>query len=102
MDNIYLKTELKYTKTSIDVLKARYQYGLVLIGMALIQADAKDEKLKKQNLLEETNIGDKLTIENIVFRTTSSIAPVLLPLIESLGNLTEEKIVAGSQPGDDE
>jgi len=103
MDNIYLKTEMKYSKTNSEIIKARYMYGLVLIGMALIQANASAEKVKTDDESRDQE-GDveELTLEERVFRISSAIAPVLLPLVESLGSLTEEQIAVGSQVGDDE
>lgn len=93
MDNIYLKTEIKSSKEELEILKARFIYGLVLVGMALIQADAKAEKVKTENQSEEqTDNNEVPTLEEQVFRTSAAIAPVLLPLVESLGALTEEQI----------
>ncbi|TRZ92841.1 MAG: hypothetical protein D4R82_06265 [Dehalococcoidia bacterium] len=103
MDNIYLKVEEKYSKTSPDIIKARYKYGLVLIGMALIQADAASDKSKVTNESNgETINGEELPLAERVYKASSAIAPVLLPLIDSLGNLTEDQVKVGSQIGDDE
>ena len=38
-----------------------------------------------------------VTLGDHVFRTSSAVAPVLLPLIESLGSLTEEHVRVSSQ-----
>jgi hypothetical protein len=103
MDNIYLKAEEKYSKTSPDIIKARYKYGLVLIGMALIQADAaSDESKATIESNGETINGEELPLAERVYKASSAIAPVLLPLIDSLGNLTEDQVKVGSQIGDDE
>ena len=103
MDNIYLKTEIKASKDAPEILKARFMYGLVLVGMALIQEDSKSEKVKDANESEDqTDNNVALTLAEQVFRTSAAVAPVLLPLIESLGALTEEQIAVGSQVGDDE
>lgn len=101
MDNIYIKTEMKNSKIDSEILKARYIYGLVLMGMALIQADANGEKTDNQ-IKDDGDDDIGLTLEERVFRISSAIAPVLLPLIESLGGLTEEQMTMGSQTGDDE
>jgi hypothetical protein len=103
MDNIYFKTESKSSKEGPEILKARWIYGLALIGMALIQADVKAEKQEASEESEEQVVeGEALTLEEQVFRTSAAVAPVLLPLVESLGALTEEQIGVGSQVGDDE
>lgn len=102
MDNIFLKTEIKSSKADPEILKARYIYGLVLIGLALIQEDVKRERSTIKDDSKSNDDEDKITIEDQVFITSAAIAPVLLPLIESLGGLTEEEIAKGSQRGDDE
>ncbi|GAI58793.1 unnamed protein product, partial [marine sediment metagenome] len=84
-DNIYLKTEIKASKDAPEILKARFMYGLVLVGMALMQEDSKAEKVKTENESEDqTDNNVALTLEDQVSRTSAAIAPVLLPLIESL------------------
>ena len=75
MDNIYLKTELKATKETPDILRARWQYGMVLIGMAL--------------LLNHSDENSDGTAEAEAAKATAAIAPVLLPLIEHLGALSD-------------
>jgi len=40
-------------------------------------------------------------LEKRVFDTTAAVAPVLLPIVETLGSLTEEQVSIGSQIGDD-
>lgn len=105
MDNIYLKTEVKSSKTAPELLKARFVYSLVLTGMALIQADAERQKTKpddENKLGDDTGDNGELTFEERVFQTSAALAPVLLPMIESLGGLTEEQAKVGSQVGDDE
>jgi len=103
MDNIYLKTEIKASKDAPEILKARFMYGLVLVGMALMQEDSKAEKVKTENGSEDqTDNNVALSLDDQVSRTSAALAPVLLPLIESLGALTEEQIAVGSQVGDDE
>ena len=37
MDNINLLTELKYIKSSPELLNTRFKYGMVLIGMAILK-----------------------------------------------------------------
>ena len=91
MDNIHLKTELKATSENPRIIKARWQFGLVLIGMALL----KDESVASS---ESTNglfaaQYEEISAEERVARAAKSIAPVLLPLIEHLGALSEEEVV---------
>jgi len=103
MDNIYFRSECKYSKEDAKILKARWKYGLALLGMALIQADTKTEKSAiNEESKSQTEEEEGLTLEQRVFRMSAAVAPVLLPIIETLGSLTEEQVVIGSQVGDDE
>jgi len=103
IDNIYIKTESKSNKVDSKLLKARFTYGMVLLGMALIQADAQNDKPKTDDVSgDETSNNGAPTLEGLVFQTSAAVAPVLLPMIESLGGLTEEQVKIGSQVGDDE
>lgn len=83
MDNIHLKTELKAIKDveKINLLKARYKYSMVLIGLSIInycktQADEKD-----------------VDVEDLVSKTTSIISPILLPMIDSMSELDINELI---------
>jgi len=77
MDNIYLHSEIKaQSDIEAKLLQERYKYALVLIGMALL----------KENT--ETNNSEK-DIEKEVFETTSKLSPIILPMIDYLGEELE-------------
>lgn len=95
MDNVYFKTEVKSSNDDPGILKARWVYGLTLIGMALIQADVGPEESKNRSVPKRDNEDEtETTLEDRVFETTEALAPVLLPLVESLGSLREDQIIA--------
>lgn len=74
-DNVHLLREQKSnTKVEPKIQLARFKYGLVLIGLSMLNEHKKSKA--------ETEI------EPIIFEATRSIAPVLLPLIQSMGELT--------------
>jgi len=101
MDNIYLKTEKKYSKNSAQIIDTRYEVGLTLLGLALIQSHIQSEKSQQRD--EECGQSEEEpTLEEHVYRTTAALAPILLPLIDSLGSLTEEQAKIGGQMGDDD
>lgn len=83
MDNIHLQTEIK-SNPKIDpaLLEARYKYGMVLIGLALLKEFEKKEK--KENERENENIYQEIS------ETTQAILPFLLPMISSLGEIEVE------------
>ena len=103
MDNVYFKTEVKSSKFSPEILRARFTYGLVLIGLAVIQADESSPKPSSDDEAEkQSGENGTLPLEERVFQTATAVAPVLLPLIESLGAVTEEQVSIGSRTSDDE
>ena len=83
MDNVHLKTELKVTKGTPEIIRFRWQFGMVLIGMALLKGIPNESE------------EDLPTPEENVLKTTEVIAPVLLPMIEHLGALSEEDLGSG-------
>ena len=88
MDNLYLKTELKNTKEHPEILKARWKYGMVLIGMALLR-----ERKEPDNEPDDgfRTGGEAASPYDCVYEATAAIAPVLLPLIAHLGSLSESE-----------
>jgi hypothetical protein len=95
MDNVFLKSELKSSKEDIELVQKRWQYALVLVGLALLH----DDKQKSQSRVGKQKDGawqeadsdqDESGSEQIDQRIealTIALAPVLLPMIESLGAL---------------
>ena len=79
MDNIHLKTELKGTKEDMEIVKARWQVGMVLMGIALLKEAKQGEPENDDGPTPEENVRD----------ITTAIAPILLPMIEHLGALSE-------------
>ena len=90
MDNIHLMTEKK-SNSKIDnkLLDARYKYGMVLLGIALLKDNedsSKNNKLVDKDY-EENNVYNKISYLSTV------ISPILLPMISGLGELQEEDFI---------
>ena len=94
MDNSYFKHELKYNKGSDELLTAQWKYGLVLIGLGLLQEDK-----QHGNGATPTN-GEEDSLPEIVDRLSRAVAPVLLPMIDYLGDLDLETAVAEMAVGE--
>jgi hypothetical protein len=92
MDNIHLQTEQKVTST-IDpkLLEARYEYGMVLIGLAFLRDS------KCSNNKERDTTSDDMDICDKIIYVTRAISPILLPMISGLGDLdvADTKITNG-------
>ena len=74
MDNIHLLTELKYAQPSIELLNARYKYGMVLIGMTLLQEPKNFETTGE-------DVSPSELIYERIRQFTRAISPLLLPMI---------------------
>lgn len=95
MDNVFLKTELKSIKDEIELIHKRWQYALVLVGLALLHEDRQQRKAARAgngglSQIEDAEEQGSETIEDKVAKVSTALAPVLLPMIESLGSLDLE------------
>ncbi len=82
MHNLYLLHEIKaQALAEPQLLEAQYKYGMTLIGMALLQSKRTDKTAVDDQKPEDENM------ETTVASVTRSIAPVLIPLIHSLGEM---------------
>jgi hypothetical protein len=83
VDNIYLLSELKGAKDhEIQALNAKYKFGLVLIGIALLNDFNNGEHNDENNVVE------------VIRKTSIAISSVIIPLIDSLGAIDIQDIVA--------
>lgn len=95
MDNVFLKSELKSSKDAIELVQKRWQYALVLVGLALLHDDkqkgksaaAKGKDGEWQETDSDKDESGSEQIDQRIEALTIALAPVLLPMIESLGAL---------------
>jgi hypothetical protein len=86
IDNIYLKSELKTGKSvEFNLVKHRYIYGMVLIGLAMLQDDVM--KRQKNNEDSDESQSNEQNIYDRIETTTRALSPILLPMINSLAEL---------------
>ena len=101
-DNVHLQRFLKYELKAGDeekVAKSQFELGMMLTGLALIYQDKLDPKPgRTTGGAEEAEA--KESIEQRVSDVTKALAPFLLPMIDALGGLDEEKISARSASGE--
>src|SRR3989344_4802084 len=87
MDNVYLQMEIKENiKIDPKLLEARFKYGMVLLGISLIDFEEKRKKNEKQTQQKE----DDISIFERISQFSRAISPTLLPMISSLGDLEIE------------
>ena len=88
IDNKYLRIAQKEPKSDPRLLEKQFTYGLVLIGMAILQ----DYQHARKRADADGRDGDSSSIEDIVVTTTRAVAPILLPLIEAIGGLSADDL----------
>lgn len=84
MDNVYLQIEIKENiKIDHKLLEARFKYGMVLLGISLLDFEEKKKKVKKTTPQEKEDVS----IFEKISQFSRAISPMLLPMISSLGDL---------------
>ena len=81
-DNKYLLHSYKQRGADPAVLEKQFVYGLVLVGLALLQDH--HQRAKTRN-------AEDIDISEQVRRTTTALGPILLPMLQAIGSLSEEK-----------
>jgi hypothetical protein len=82
VDNKYLKIIQKESRTDADLLEKQFTYGFVLVGLALLQ-----DRRKKD---DTGNAG--MDAETFVAHTSRALAPMLIPMIQTIGGLSVDDI----------
>ena len=87
-DNKALQSELKFTKLPVQVVRKQFEIGIVLIGMAVLHdAKVRHEAGGKPSVKDEED-----SVEKRVLETTRAVAPIVLPMIQSLGDLATDEV----------
>ena len=89
MDNIYLQSELKASKENLDLIRARWEFGMMLVALALLRPGGNGRDADRSSATESES---EPLPQDEVYKVTAAIAPVLLPLIEHLGALSNDDI----------
>ncbi len=88
VDNVFLRTEVKRASQDPEIAEARFIYGLVLLGLAMLREDAQVDKRRRvhedPSVVEE---GERTSIEDKIEDFSRAAASVILPMIEHLGGL---------------
>ena len=97
MDNAYLKADLKSTSIDIQLVEARFIYGMALLGLAILH-DTEKTPEKQNNISDDEQNGKN--VEYVVESVTQAIAPILLPMIDGLGTLETTDVESYSAAGE--
>lgn len=101
VDNISLRTDMKGLSEDVALREAKFFYGNVLIGLALIHQDKNQPKPVRKNA-SSNGEQDAAQIAETVNATTRALAPFLVPMIDFLGALTPDEAAGIAQAGDEE
>jgi len=95
MDNLYLQSELKVAGDDVSLLKAQFKYGMVLVGLGLVHQHRQDRKKtpRVDDGDENEAQGAFVNLPKTVEYFAMAIAPMLLPTINALGDLEEDRSV---------
>lgn len=103
VDNLYLLHEVKYGGDDPALMKAKFKYGNVLVGLALVQDDnLRNSDKGESDSQSGTNGNGSLSVEERVESTTRALGPFLIPMINYLGALSEDDIPSVGSAGDEE
>lgn len=83
--NVYFLTDLKGTKDDPRVAEAKFVFGNVLVGLALLHDS-------KNGAKEIDDDGETESATQRVASTTRALAPFLLPMIDYLGSLSPDEV----------
>jgi hypothetical protein len=87
IDNIHLLSEIKPAKTTdIQALQAKYKFGLVLVGLSVLNDNNRQAKTEDED--ETANIFE------LVAKISKAISPVIIPMIDTLGALETQDLIA--------
>jgi hypothetical protein len=87
IDNIHLLSEIKPAKSlEVQVIQAKYKFGLVLLGLALLNETNKQQKPDEQEEMDSVFT----TIEKV----SKAVSPIIIPMIDTLGALETQDIIA--------
>jgi len=94
VDNLYIRTDMKNKAEAARLIEAKFAYGSVLVGLALIHDD-------KENTNGSSGDGAEGSLAGKVRSITRALAPFLVPMIDNLGALTDDVVTGLAQQGDE-
>lgn len=96
VDNRSLQTELKGNSDAARVTRSKFVYGCVLVGLAMIH----DERRSGRAAADGADEQQPSTTRK-VRDVSRALSPFLIPMINSLGALTEDEVSALARQGDE-
>ena len=95
VSNSSLLTEMKYSKQDPRLMEAKFKYGNVLLGLAMLHHGNEDDEEEGQ----QSEDGEKEDATSRIRKVSAAVAPVLLPMIDQLSGLDEDDLAAFDEAG---
>ena len=99
-DNIFLKTELKVSRQDPELVRAKFKYGMTLVGLGALRHGGESHPNNAGQ--DDQSDGDSKTAdqseEDLIAVASDVVAPMLLPMIDGLGGLELEEDAVDSSP----
>jgi hypothetical protein len=86
MNNVFIDQAIKERPKRVREIRNRYKFGMTLLTLALIRHDL--EVRKREQPTDEDEKTQRQDIHETVAEVTTAIAPFLLPLVDSLSQIT--------------
>ena len=88
MNNVFIDQATKEKPRRVREIRDRYKFGMTLLTLALIRHDLEVRKRELTSAAEEDEGQQRQDVHEMVAEVTSAIAPFLLPLVDSLSQLS--------------
>lgn len=92
-----MKTELKTTNIDSTILEERFIYGLVLVGLSLIHDEVNRVPSKEDTRDNNETQQVSVNIEDKVFDVSRALAPIILPMINTLATVVPDEHPHGDE-----
>ncbi len=89
MNNVFIDQAVKEKPRKVRQIRDRYKFGMTLIALAVIRHDLESKK-RERPAEEDEDAKPHVEVWDMVAEVTSAIAPFLLPLVDSLSQITGE------------
>lgn len=98
VNNTSLMTEMKYSKQNSCLLEAKFKYGNVLLGLAMLHGETGTGEVQDSENDEE----GRRSVQDRIRQVSTAVAPVLLPMIDQLSGLNEDDLEMFGELGEDD
>jgi hypothetical protein len=88
MNNVFIDQATKERPKRVREIRNRYKFGMTLLTLALVRHDLEARKREHPAEADEDEKPQRQDVHDMVAEVTSAIAPFLLPLVDSLSQIT--------------